>query len=45
LFYVVRILDTALIEAAQLSHRYVTNRLLPAKAIGKYFFGNFENQI
>ncbi len=31
----VRILDSALVIAAQLSNRYITNRFLPDKAIGK----------
>jgi ATP-dependent Clp protease ATP-binding subunit ClpB len=30
----VRILDSALVIAAQLSNRYITNRFLPDKAIG-----------
>jgi ATP-dependent Clp protease ATP-binding subunit ClpB len=35
----VRILDSALVIAAQLSNRYITNRFLPDKAIGmKPFF-------
>jgi ATP-dependent Clp protease ATP-binding subunit ClpB len=40
----VRILDSALVIAAQLSNRYITNRFLPDKAIGKrkinFFFVN-----
>lgn len=35
IFYLVRILDSALVIAAQLSNRYITNRFLPDKAIGK----------
>lgn len=35
LFLLVRILDSALVIAAQLSNRYITNRFLPDKAIGK----------
>jgi ATP-dependent Clp protease ATP-binding subunit ClpB len=35
IFNLVRILDSSLVIAAQLSNRYITNRFLPDKAIGK----------